>query len=191
MMTELSHALAATEEMQRVSVPAYELDAIDLAERSAVTVRALSREHPDLFSLHDLAAFSERLRALCGQRLCWRPSPIRVAFRELVSAMYTDDGRGDGHLTAAGLRIFQAWKGKAEPDLKALLLEPAYFWWPASRRELVFEFDRLLDVAIADRGAFSHELLRFEDSPGWRLRYLPLENPPGAPALDARAIAGP
>lgn len=177
-VSELAVAIAAAEEMENVPKPAYELGAIVLAEQSAAMARDLSRERRGVLTAQDVAAVSGRLRAFCGQPPCWRPSTIRAAFEQLLSAMYTEDGRGDGHLTAEGLHVFQAWKGKTEPGFGALLLEPAYFWRPASRRELVLEFNRLLALAeTAQDGAFSRELRRFETSPDLRLRYVTLEIP--------------
>ena len=71
--------------------------------------------------------------------------------------MYT--AGDDGRLTAAGLRAFQAWKGKTRPGLWSVLLEPAYFPNPARRGEVRREFERFLALA-EDASGRSFEIER-------------------------------
>ena len=91
--------------------------------------------------------------------------------------MYTE-GPGGG-LTARGLRHYQAWKGKHEPGVAALLLEPAYFPNPARRGEAERELERFLALAQSDASGseFEAERRRFEGS-GWRtLRLVAIQIP--------------
>jgi hypothetical protein len=125
---------------------------------------------------HDLAAL--RLAAetgLAAPDLAWRPVKVRGAFRELLARLYTPGDRG--RLTAAGLRLYQAWKGKTEPGLAAILLEPAYFPHAAGRAEAAREFERFLALAADPEPAFERERASL-DASAWRsLRFVALAVP--------------
>ena len=101
----------------------------------------------------------------------------------LLDRMYTDAGNGRGTLTAGGLRIVQRLKGVTEPSRTALVVEPVYFAFPASRDGVRREADRVLAVARdarhAGRGSnawlrFEREVARFEWTRPAAYRYVPL-----------------
>jgi hypothetical protein len=93
----------------------------------------------------------------------------------LIANMYSVDASGDGRLSVAGLRFWQALHGKARPGLGSLVLEPAYFALPATRRQVLAEFERFLTLARSgDAGAFEHEAARYGPRSFRGLRYLPL-----------------
>ncbi len=90
--------------------------------------------------------------------------------------MYT--AGDDGRLTAAGLRAFQAWKGKTRPGLWSVLLEPAYFPNPARRGEVRREFERFLALAEDASGrAFEIEREALLADRRRALRYVALQIP--------------
>ena len=101
----------------------------------------------------------------------------------LLDRMYTDSGTGDGALTAYGLRIVQRLKGVHEPSRAALVVEPVYFAFPASRDGVRREADRVLALArkarLAGPGsnawlAFEREVARFQWTRPGAYRYVPL-----------------
>jgi hypothetical protein len=125
---------------------------------------------------HDLAAL--RLAAETGlpaPDLAWRPEKVRGAFGDLLARFYTAGDRG--RLTAAGLRLFQAWKGKTDPGLAAILLEPAYFPHAAGRAEAVREFERFLALAEEPGPAFERERASLQASAWQSLRFVALAVP--------------
>lgn len=157
--------------------PAHDLAALRLAGEAASEAAGISAAHPVEFSPSDLARIDSGLAALRTKPIAWGPRKVRSAFQVLASSMYTGGDRG--RLTAAGLRLYQAWRGKTEPGLAALLLEPAYFPDPARRGEAVAELERFLELAGGDpfADAFERERRLFEAS-SWRtLRYAPLQIP--------------
>ena len=101
----------------------------------------------------------------------------------IVARMYTDDGRGDGALTAQGLRIVQRLKGIERASAAAVVIEPIYFAFPASRREIEREAQRVLQVAASARAAGTgspawHAFEREVDRVAWSrpdaYRFVPL-----------------
>lgn len=101
----------------------------------------------------------------------------------LLDRMYTDAGNGHGTLTADGLRIVQRLKGVYEPSRSALVVEPVYFAFPASRDGVRREADRVLALARDARRAgpgssawlaFEREVARFEWTRLGAYRYVPL-----------------
>ncbi len=89
--------------------------------------------------------------------------------------MYTEGE--DGRLTAAGLRAFQAWKGKTVPSLWSVALEPAYFPNPARRGEARREFERFLRLAEDPGPAFEAEREALLGDRGRALRFVALQIP--------------
>ncbi|MGH9368135.1 MAG: hypothetical protein ACRD3M_10725 [Thermoanaerobaculia bacterium] len=172
--------LAAIETAREISgglSPAHDLAALQLAAGAASAAAEQLRKRPEVFSRRDLSRIAASLGALQGGEIAWSPSKVQKAFRNLLSSMYTPGE--DGRLTASGLRIFQAWKGKSDPGLAAIVLEPAYFLDPARRGEVARELDRLLALAAADRRdrAFDRERRLLEASSRRTLRYVSLQIP--------------
>lgn len=104
----------------------------------------------------------------------------RRAFDDLFDRLYTPGG---GRLTAAGLRMLQAMKGKRDPGFRALVLEPVYFAIPATRSEaerevaeLLAAVEREIDVNGAAAAARSLEASwrQRARSTVWQLRFYPV-----------------
>jgi hypothetical protein len=134
------------------------------------------------------------------------PEPSQAAFADLLSSLHAptrhdpgrtlgtviaayDDlfdrvyARHGGRLTASGLRMIQAMRGKSDPGVLAIALEPIYFALPADRREAERELGELLAPAITALGELgpraAAETLRGElrsrmASTAWQLRYYPV-----------------
>jgi hypothetical protein len=100
----------------------------------------------------------------------------RAAFETVLETMYSEGE--DGRLTAAGLRAFQAWKGKSEPGLWSIVLEPAFFPNPARRGEVRREFERFLGLAEdASSPAFEIEKNALLSDRSRALRFVALQIP--------------
>lgn len=177
-LDRLLGALDVAREAGRGPFPAHDLASLRLTADAVSTAADLVSLRPSIFSRADLWRLRESLRQIRTGSPRWSVSRVRVASEELLSAMYMSDAHG-GRLTASGLRIFQAWKGKTEPGLAAFLLEPAYFSRPARRREAAEQLERFLSLAAAspsDR-RFEKELERLESSPLRALRFVALSIP--------------
>jgi hypothetical protein len=108
----------------------------------------------------------------------WRQSneTERAVFETVLASMYT--AGDDGRLTAAGLRAYQAWKGKTDPGLWSMVLEPAYFPNPARRGEVRREFERFLRLARDNASrAFETERDALLSDRGRALRFVALQVP--------------
>ncbi|MET0619665.1 MAG: hypothetical protein ABW056_05265 [Thermoanaerobaculia bacterium] len=99
----------------------------------------------------------------------------RAAVETVLASMYTEGE--DGRLTAAGLRAFQAWKGKTAPSLWSVALEPAYFPNPARRGEARREFERFLRLAEDPGPTFEVEREALLGDRGRALRFVALQIP--------------
>jgi hypothetical protein len=110
----------------------------------------------------------------------------RAAFETVLASMYTEGE--DGRLTASGLRAFQAWKGKTDPSLSSIALEPAFFSNAARRGEVRREFERFLRLAEDPGPAFETERDALLADRGRALRLVALQIPLDRLA-DARAEA--
>ena len=99
----------------------------------------------------------------------------RAAFETVLDSMYTPGE--DGRLTAQGLRAFQAWKGKTDPSLSSIALEPAFFSNAARRGEVRREFERFLQLAESPGAAFEEERAALLSDGARALRYVALQIP--------------
>jgi hypothetical protein len=99
----------------------------------------------------------------------------RAAFESVLASMYTEGD--DGRLTAAGLRAFQAWKGKTDPSFWSIAVEPAYFPNAARRGEVRREFERFLALAGEPGPAFEAERRALLSNRRRALRFVALEVP--------------
>jgi hypothetical protein len=149
-----------------------ELAAIDIIH-DAITALGGTDTRPDI----DAAL----RRALGPDHMLLRGSTIRAAYRDLLDRVYSGDD-GNARVTASGLRVLQALRGKMHPTVAALLLEPAYFVLPARRWAVEREIDAIAaDVEAAGsaspNGAVERLLARqaeLERDPIRALRYFPI-----------------
>jgi hypothetical protein len=108
----------------------------------------------------------------------------RLNFHDVVQSAYTDNGHGDGRLTAEGVRLLARIWRQADPPLSEGLtfaaLQPLL---SLPRREIVAEFDRMIDLAEANLhrpmrqaiwGEYERRGQEMRASPVERLRWQPL-----------------
>ncbi len=144
-------ALAALSEQLRHG-PLMLSDSFSLATHSSAVRRfgdVLSRS-PDLLSDEQIVGLCHRFAAYGGG------GPIRLdfeadrpAFLDMVQRLYTDDGRGDGRLTARGLERLRGWAAPDTLDLWAGPVRPLVPSLAAGRERVIEEYDRLISAARA------------------------------------------
>lgn len=101
----------------------------------------------------------------------------RMSFHDVVQRTYTDNGRGDGRLTPAGVRLLQnigrIGTDKDKELVGHMVVGSAAVLVAPSRHEVLAEFDRLLDmgeaklsrpVREADWTAYNQQAARVKDS---------------------------
>jgi hypothetical protein len=138
-------------------------------------------DYPDLFSDEQLIALAHRLG---GSVFRVSIAGERFAFADVVQHAYTDNGRGDGHLTWDGLKLCLNWLDVSKPpDGLAMAAGPAIGVFGASRAELVDKYDQLLAMVEADamlplwkRGTSlaEAEINRIKSSVTESVRFLPI-----------------
>ncbi|MCH8344387.1 MAG: hypothetical protein IH983_10400 [Planctomycetes bacterium] len=112
-------------------------------------------KHPELFTDPQLQALAHHFSDVHGGRIQLRLDGEKLVFQDWVQRLYTDDGQGDGHLTAQGLRSLGYFGGMAAqssdvPPIRDRALAPAMELLMAGRREMTEESSRLFALAEAE-----------------------------------------
>ncbi len=160
-----------------------EITSISCVTGAIRTLGEILSNEPEILTNGELRELAHRFAALQGG------GPLRIRleaeqlwFQDLMQRSYTDDGDGDGHLTAQGLG---SAFGLLQPDQAARIgpLAPAFALLVANRRAMTNEFAKLFALAEAEhakplwRQDFSlveSQKQRITDSPFRRIRYLPV-----------------
>ena len=162
-----------------------DLVALSMFTRCIDVVGELLHEYPDLFSDEQLTTLAHRLGGLAGgapMRVSMEGE--RVSFADLVQHSYTDNGRGDGHLTWDGLKLWTLLRGTVKPtDPVMMAAGPVVGAFGASRAELVNKYDRLLAMVLTDatvplwkrgRSSVDVEIERIQSSFTETVKFLPI-----------------
>lgn len=72
---------------------------------------------------------------------------VRSAFSVLLDDMYTTDVEGDGQLTGTGIELVRQLKQWHRPTMKDRVLEPMWYFFPASRSEVWERFEAAVCAA--------------------------------------------
>jgi hypothetical protein len=120
-------------------------------------------------------------RALAPDGALLRAAVVRAAYDDLLDRVYSSQ-EGGAQVTAKGLRMLQALRGKTNPGAAAIILEPVYFALPARRWELEREIEAFANDAVAaahavpngDVGSFRSRRVALEGDPVRALRYFPI-----------------
>jgi hypothetical protein len=138
---------------------------------------AIAAVYAGLFTRLRLGAPEKTFDSPAAAAAAWRSEHAneRDAFETVLDSMYA--GGENGRLTAAGLRAFQAWKGKTDPSISSVVLEPAYFSNAARRGEARREFERFLRLADDPGPAFERERAALMADRGRALRFVALQIP--------------
>ena len=138
---------------------------------------AIAAVYAGLFARLRLEAPERTFESPAAAAAAWRSQHAneRAAFETVLDSMYT--AGEDGRLTAAGLRAFQAWKGKTDPGLASIALEPAFFSNAARRAEARREFERFLLLAEDPGDGFEGERAALLADRHRALRFVALQIP--------------
>ncbi len=149
---------------------------------AANTVGEILTDAPEVFSDDQLRALAHMLAAAHGGSLRARFDGEHYWFLDLVQRMYTDDGNGDGRITAEGLYALHQLP-IPESVVGVSPLAPVAGLVVAGRQDMSDEFDRWLALAEAesskplwrqDPERITRELQRRTDSTLYIARYLSL-----------------
>ena len=69
---------------------------------------------------------------------------VRATFGDLLDRMYTRGDNGDGHLTSAGIEVMRTVKNWHQPTFTDRLMEPVWYFLPASRNDVATRFELLV-----------------------------------------------
>ncbi len=150
---------------------------------AARTMGAILGRRPDLLSEAQLRNLAHRFSSLRGGgRLAVRFDSEVIFFQDFLQRLYTDDGQGDGRITATGLRAMRAMTGSGDAT-PAGPLAPAYCALQAGRRDMAAEYERLMAMVEAERAKplwqqdlslLDREVEAMNGSLLQRARYLPI-----------------
>jgi hypothetical protein len=172
------------------------LVAIAVQDLAQVTALHILHDHPDLFNEQQLAALSHTI-ARAG-RASTNPDldTEMLFFEEFMQRAYTDNGQGDGHLTAAGWRAlreigssatdFGVAEDPAAETLQTLskLTGPMSITLHASRREQTDAYRRIIAETHAVLATHPSDLYRIGGL-GKNSPLAPKELVDRSPAMDA------
>lgn len=114
-------------------------------------------QHPDLFTENDLTTLCHAVAATHDRARQLDFQGERMMFADALQRGFTDDGTGDGRLTASGVRLIATLANPADlgvvydmpvnPRTSARLIGPVYELTVGSRAENQTLFDQLLSIA--------------------------------------------
>lgn len=123
------------------------------------TVNEVMAEHPHLFTTDDLATLAHAFAAIEYPSDCWLGGE-RFAFYDSLQRLYSDNGDGDGFVTAEGIRKLQEYASHnnieaivaSERSLPGVIEAtiPVLYFAVASRQEVREMYDRFIMLAVAD-----------------------------------------
>ncbi len=154
------------------------------------TIEDLLRDQPELFSELQLRELMQHLSSLTGEGvdnvLHIRVETERKMMLDIIQRIYTDDGNGNGHLTAGGYRQLDGHILSTRSIPKGLLLDlavPFVTAGIADRKEVTDEVNRLMDRAEAESllplwkiqvsyESVDDEIDRLSGNMGWSTKYV-------------------
>ncbi|GAB4186147.1 MAG: hypothetical protein Kow00105_00570 [Phycisphaeraceae bacterium] len=120
------------------------------------TIQETLQARPDLWSDEQLSAIAHHLAAIKVNPADWYNGD-RLWFYDTLQRIYTDDGRGDGHITEEGLLLlpqlvsFDTSLGHSAKEKSAAIAKlPAMAMLMASRKDMRQTYDALMDLGIAE-----------------------------------------
>ena len=124
-------------------------------DRATQTLSNILRDQPDLLSTDQLTSLAH---VLARNNLAVDLSTERLFFYDFIQRAYSDNGRGDGHLTAEGFNLLNKYnfQTNGSTSLEALIA-PAATGLMASRKEITRLYEQGLDQAV-----------RFAATPVWK-----------------------
>ncbi|MBX3365956.1 MAG: hypothetical protein KF912_01405 [Phycisphaeraceae bacterium] len=157
-----------------------DLVAIALATNACKELQETLHQSPDLLSEQDLASLAHSLAAFPrdSDEIVRYASEASI-FDDLLQRIYTDDGRGNGRVTAKGMRLLHTITDEPDSPSARNMLDPISTAMLADRISMKREYERLMAEAIV---AARKPLWTWTNDPGeqidasvsdfvWRQRY--------------------
>ncbi len=120
-------------------------------------IKDVLADHPAFWSDTALQDLAHRIAALTDDSLMVRFDGERAMFADVLQSMYTDDGHGDGHLTAQGWNVLNSLAGvtsHAAEEWTSNPIEtiagPAVMAISASRADLQSRYDQFLNAVAGE-----------------------------------------
>ncbi len=115
-------------------------------------------EYPDVLSDDALIELAHRHATFSGGKIEIQLQGERAVFYDVVQRVYTDDGNGDGYITASGMKGLHMFMGGWNIQFEVLqsgkraVVGPVVTTLIAGRKDLVEEYDRHMDAFEAAAG---------------------------------------
>ena len=126
------------------------------ASLAVTTLGEILSDRPDVFTDQQLGRLAHRLSALFGGRLRPRLDGERMMIDDLVQRLYTDDGEGNGRLTAQGLSSLGYRVGTGDDGGVNI------WYWKADRQKDIDGGHQGVDSAFPDRAVDMYPEQRFK-----------------------------
>lgn len=97
--------------------------AYNLIVAASERLRVILREYPGAIEDEALERLSEAFAALDDEQVCLRLDAEREGILDLLQRTYTDNGRGDGRITPAGMRLMKTMRKLNDSDPRLTLGE--------------------------------------------------------------------
>ena len=184
-LADIGALLSMAEQVRESGFVINDVVALLMFTRAFMVACELLHDYPDLFSEEQLTALAHRLGGVAGGTpIRFSMAGERSAFADVVQHVYTDNGRGDGHLTWHGLKLLLFWRDVTKPpDAVTMAAGPAVGVIGVSRAELMDKYDQLLAMVQADailplwkrgKSSFEVEVDRIKSSVTESVRFLPI-----------------
>lgn len=134
------------------------------------TTAEIVHGHPDLLSDDQLRDLAHQFSSSQERTLSFSLAGERAMFHDLVQRLYTDNGRGGGHITDEGVRLFTAIAGSGQNDATDMMdvgvLAPIATALVADRKSLEQEYTRVMAMIEEE---FARPVWEFEGRAGAEL----------------------
>lgn len=126
---------------------------VAILQRALDTTASILHQRPEVFSDQTLQNLSHQIVGLYPDAIRIDLSYERMWFYDTVQRVYTDNGRGNGRITAEGVRRLMAYedsnlfKDLPERSLMQNLAMPATSLVIANRRNMVAKYEQILSMA--------------------------------------------
>ncbi len=178
---DISAILSIAEQVREVPILLNDLVSVSAITIGVTTLGEILTSQPEIFTDEQLQALAHQLAALHGGRIEIRLDSERMWFQDIVQRLYTDDGDGDGRLTASGLESLSAIDGGRAFQVGPLA--PVLGLVIAGRRDMTEEFTKWISRVEAENAKplwrqdsmrLEGELARLSESKLYTARYLPV-----------------
>jgi len=189
-LTDIRSMFGIAEHSHECPILIADLVSIAIANLAFIRVEEVIREQPDLLRDEQLRTLAHELAALTNggdeSPLAVRINMERFAMYDILQRVFTDDGNGNGHLSPQGMKAYSSLVGgfdsAGEPATWewADLTIPAAGIVTANRQELKTEYDRLMDMTIAEAAlplwkrpeyTVEDEIEKLQTSLRWKTKY--------------------